>query len=69
MLYNNGFIQVGESGAGKTTIVRLLTKIIASYSGDILIDGQSLKACNASSLRKLIGVVPQDTVLFHDTIR
>ncbi|MFK7824578.1 MAG: ABC transporter ATP-binding protein/permease [Oligoflexales bacterium] len=59
---------VGETGSGKSTIVRLLFRFYEIDSGDIIIDGQSIKDVNQDSLRKNIGIVPQDTVLFNDTI-
>jgi ABC-type transport system involved in Fe-S cluster assembly fused permease/ATPase subunit len=60
---------VGPSGAGKSTIARLLFRFYDVDSGAILIDGQDLRAVTQESLRQAIGVVPQDTVLFNDTIR
>lgn len=59
---------VGGSGAGKSTIGRLLFRFYDPDHGDILIDNQSIKSVTQESLRKAIGVVPQDTVLFNDTI-
>lgn len=59
---------VGPSGAGKSTIVRLLFRFYDVLSGSILIDGQNIKLVSQESLRKAIGVVPQDTVLFNNTI-
>jgi ATP-binding cassette subfamily B protein len=59
---------VGASGSGKSTISRLLFRFYDLQSGDIKIDGQSLKAVTQKSVRKSIGVVPQDTVLFNDSI-
>ena len=59
---------VGASGSGKSTISRLLFRFYDLQSGDIKIDGQSLKAVTQKSVRKAIGVVPQDTVLFNDSI-
>lgn len=59
---------VGPSGAGKSTIVRLLFRFYDVQSGAILIDGQNIKLVQQQSLRKAIGVVPQDTVLFNNTI-
>ena len=59
---------VGPSGAGKSTIVRLLFRFYDVQSGAILIDGQNIKLVTQQSLRKAIGVVPQDTVLFNNTI-
>ena len=59
---------VGPSGSGKSTLVRLLFRFYDVSSGDISIDRQSISACTQESLRKSIGIVPQDTVLFNDTI-
>jgi ABC-type transport system involved in Fe-S cluster assembly fused permease/ATPase subunit len=60
---------VGPSGAGKSTISRLLFRFYDVTGGRILIDGQDLRAVTQKSLRAAIGMVPQDTVLFNDTIR
>ena len=60
---------VGSSGAGKSTISRLLFRFYDVDAGRILIDGQDLRDVSQSSVRDAIGVVPQDTVLFNDTIR
>ncbi len=60
---------VGPSGAGKSTISRLLFRLYDVSSGRILIDGQDIRRVTQSSLRASIGMVPQDTVLFNDTIR
>jgi len=59
---------VGPSGAGKSTISRLLFRFYEPTSGRILIDGQNIADVQQASLRKVIGMVPQDTVLFNDTI-
>jgi ATP-binding cassette subfamily B protein len=59
---------VGTSGAGKSTIARLLFRFYDADGGAILIDGQDVRNVTQSSLRAAIGVVPQDTVLFNDTI-
>jgi ATP-binding cassette subfamily B protein len=59
---------VGPSGAGKSTISRLLFRFYEPASGRILIDGQNIADAQQSSLRRVIGMVPQDTVLFNDTI-
>lgn len=59
---------VGTSGSGKSTILRLLYRFFDPHSGNIKIDGQRLKNVTLDSLRRSIGVVPQDTVLFNDTI-
>src|ERR1700720_2732922 len=60
---------VGPSGAGKSTISRLLFRLYDVSSGKILIDGQDIRNVTQTSLRAAIGMVPQDTVLFNDTIR
>ena len=60
---------VGPSGAGKSTISRLLFRFYDVDEGRILIDGQDVREVRQDSLRRAIGVVPQDTVLFNDTIR
>lgn len=60
---------VGPSGSGKTTIVRLLFRFYDVNSGSILIDDQNIQLVTQSSLRKAIGVVPQDTVLFNNSIK
>ena len=59
---------VGTSGAGKSTIARLLFRFYDADGGAILIDGQDVREVTQASLRAAIGVVPQDTVLFNDTI-
>ncbi|WP_276199687.1 ABC transporter ATP-binding protein/permease [Chelatococcus sp. XZ-Ab1] len=59
---------VGPSGAGKSTISRLLFRFYEPSGGRILIDGQDIAAVQQASLREKIGMVPQDTVLFNDTI-
>ncbi|WP_340108570.1 ABC transporter ATP-binding protein/permease [Pikeienuella sp. HZG-20] len=60
---------VGPSGSGKSTISRLLFRFYDVESGAVLIDGQDVREITQTSLRRAIGVVPQDTVLFNDTIR
>jgi ATP-binding cassette subfamily B protein len=60
---------VGPSGAGKSTISRLLFRFYEVTGGRILIDGQDIRDVTQTSLRASIGMVPQDTVLFNDTIR
>ncbi|MCL6706872.1 ABC transporter ATP-binding protein/permease [Pseudomonas sp. R2.Fl] len=59
---------VGPSGAGKSTISRLLYRFYDVQSGSITIDGQDVREVTQKSLRSVIGMVPQDTVLFNDTI-
>ncbi|KAK0175312.1 hypothetical protein PV327_009070 [Microctonus hyperodae] len=60
---------VGPSGAGKSTIMRLLFRFYDVEQGSISIDGQNIKTVKQDSLRSAIGVVPQDTVLFNNTIK
>jgi ATP-binding cassette, subfamily B, heavy metal transporter len=60
---------VGPTGAGKSTISKLLFRFYDVTAGRILIDGQDIRDVTQESLRAAIGVVPQDTVLFNDTIR
>jgi ATP-binding cassette subfamily B protein len=59
---------VGPSGAGKSTIARLLFRFYDPQAGRILIDGQDIARVTQQSLRQHIGIVPQDSVLFNDTI-
>lgn len=59
---------VGASGSGKSTIVRLLYRFYDPQQGRILIDGQDIREVSQRSLRQAISIVPQDTVLFNDTI-
>ncbi|GIK07509.1 hypothetical protein Aspvir_003175 [Aspergillus viridinutans] len=59
---------VGESGSGKSTLLRLLFRFYHPDSGRILIDGQSVEDITIESLRKHLGVVPQETMLFNDTL-
>jgi ATP-binding cassette subfamily B protein len=63
------FAIVGPSGAGKSTISRLLYRFYDVTGGRILIDGQDISGVTQKSLRAAIGMVPQDTVLFNDTVR
>lgn len=60
---------VGPSGAGKSTIARLLFRFYDPQDGRILIDGQDIAGVTQESLRAAIGIVPQDSVLFNDTLR
>jgi ATP-binding cassette subfamily B protein len=60
---------VGPTGAGKSTISRLLFRFYDVTGGRVLVDGQDVRGLTQHSLRAAIGVVPQDTVLFNDTIR
>jgi len=59
---------VGDSGSGKSTLVKLLFRFYDTSEGTILIDGQKINEVTQHSLRKAIGIVPQDTVLFNDTL-
>ncbi|XP_046745534.1 iron-sulfur clusters transporter ABCB7, mitochondrial [Diprion similis] len=59
---------VGGSGSGKSSIVRLLYRFFEPQEGDIYINGQNIRDVNMDDLRKSIAIVPQDSVLFHDTI-
>ena len=59
---------VGSSGAGKSTLSRLLFRFYDATTGRILMDGQDIREVTQKSLRRAIGIVPQDTVLFNDTI-
>lgn len=60
---------VGASGAGKSTIARLLYRFYELESGQILLDGQDIRQLTLDSLRRAIAIVPQDTVLFNSSIR
>ena len=60
---------VGQSGSGKRTIANLITRFYDVNEGAILIDGMDVKDMQTASLRKLIGVVSQDSILFNDTIK
>ena len=60
---------VGPSGAGKSTISRILYRFYDIKSGSVTIDGQDIRDVTQSSLREKIGIVPQDTVLFNDTVK
>ncbi|MFT7404447.1 ABCB family ABC transporter ATP-binding protein/permease [Zhongshania sp.] len=59
---------VGSSGAGKSTLLKLLFRFYDASEGRILIDGQDIKTVDQSSLRHALGIVPQDTVLFNQSI-
>ncbi len=63
------FAVVGPSGAGKTTIADLMSRFYDAGSGSVLIDGIDIKKIKPESLRKLIGIVTQETILFNDTIK
>lgn len=60
---------VGPSGAGKSTVLKLLFRFYDPSEGRVLIDGQDLRTVTQASLRSALGLVPQDVVLFNDTIR
>jgi ABC-type transport system involved in Fe-S cluster assembly fused permease/ATPase subunit len=59
---------VGASGSGKSTLARLLYRFYDVQGGRVAIDGQDIRSVQQKSLRAVIGIVPQDTVLFNDTI-
>eukprot|EP00236_Picocystis_salinarum_P001951 CAMPEP_0183825432 /NCGR_PEP_ID=MMETSP0807_2-20130328/1121_1 /TAXON_ID=88271 /ORGANISM="Picocystis salinarum, Strain CCMP1897" /LENGTH=688 /DNA_ID=CAMNT_0026070413 /DNA_START=27 /DNA_END=2093 /DNA_ORIENTATION=+ len=59
---------VGPSGSGKSTIIRLLFRLMDPHTGRVLINGQDVRGLTLDSFRSAIGVVPQDTVLFNDSI-
>jgi ATP-binding cassette, subfamily B, multidrug efflux pump len=59
---------VGHSGAGKTTLATLLMRLYDIQGGAVSIDGQDIAAVTQSSLRRSIGLIPQDTILFHRTL-
>ena len=59
---------VGRSGAGKTTLADLLPRFMDYETGDILIDGTPIRSMKIETLRNLIGIVPQDAILFNDTL-
>ena len=59
---------VGPSGSGKSTLARLLFRFYDAQEGSIRIDGQDIKLLTQDSVRRAIGIVPQDTVLFNDTV-
>ncbi len=60
---------VGPSGSGKSTLARLLFRFYDVGSGAITIDGQDIRCVTQASVRRAMGIVPQDTVLFNDTVR
>eukprot|EP00041_Stephanoeca_diplocostata_P034068 m.1143203 g.1143203 ORF g.1143203 m.1143203 type:complete len:915 (+) comp24457_c0_seq16:87-2831(+) len=60
---------VGSTGSGKSTIMRLLFRFYDVDAGSVTVNGENVATCTLESLRGIMGVVPQDTVLFHDTIR
>ena len=60
---------VGHSGAGKSTILNLIPRFYDVYSGDIILDGNSIYNLKIKSLRDNISLVSQDTTLFDDTVR
>ena len=59
---------VGPSGAGKSTLVRLALRLLEPQSGRVRLDGQDLRAVTQASLRRAVGLVPQDVALFNDTL-
>ena len=60
---------VGKSGAGKSTLINLLLKYFKTELGQVMIDGQDISTINSDAIRKNIAVIPQDTLLFHRTIK
>ncbi|MDF1763644.1 MAG: ABC transporter ATP-binding protein/permease [Oleibacter sp.] len=60
---------VGGSGAGKSTLTRLLFRFYDPQQGKVMIDGQNIREVSQQSLRSALGIVPQDTVLFNDTLK
>ncbi len=60
---------VGPSGAGKSTVLKLLFRFYDPAAGAVLVDGQDVRAVTQTSLREALGLVPQDVVLFNDTLR
>lgn len=60
---------VGQSGVGKSTFAHLLVKLFTPDNGSIFIDGQNINSCTYSSIRKSIGIVSQETVIFDTTVR
>ena len=60
---------MGGSGSGKSTVIRLLYRFYQPKSGAVLIGGQNIMGLDLGSVRRSISVVPQDCVLFHDTIK
>jgi ABC-type transport system involved in Fe-S cluster assembly, permease and ATPase components len=64
----NQFAVVGPSGAGKSTIARLVFRFYDPWEGRILIDGQDIRDVTQESVRRVLGIVPQDSVLFNETV-
>lgn len=60
---------MGPSGSGKTTIIRLLFRLYDVTDGQIFFNGHDIRSLKSKSLRSRIGIVPQDTVLFNESIR
>ena len=60
---------MGGSGSGKSTVIRLLYRFYSPKSGSVMIGGQDINSLDLASVRRSISVVPQDCVLFHNTIR
>ena len=60
---------VGQSGSGKSTIANLISRFYDTSEGEIRVDGKNIKEVNLKSLRKLIGLVTQDSILFNDSIK
>ena len=64
-----GLIFCSSSGSGKTTVAKLLFRLFDVTEGKVMFDGLDVRSFSQASLRAAMGVVPQDTVLFNDTIR
>jgi ATP-binding cassette, subfamily B, bacterial MsbA len=60
---------VGHSGSGKTTLINLIPRFFDPVSGRILLDGEDLRGCRLRDLRRQIGIVTQESILFNDTVR
>ncbi len=59
---------VGATGSGKSTLVKLLSKMYDGFEGDIIVDGQNLRELSGHALRRLLAIVPQDIVIFEGTV-
>ena len=59
---------VGASGSGKTSLLRLINRLADPSSGSVAVDGQDLKSVNLQSVRRAVGIVPQDCILFNDSV-
>ena len=59
---------VGPTGSGKTTIFRLLFKFYENYSGEIFIEGRNLREISKKEITNILGIIPQDVVLFNESV-